>query len=120
MRKRVLGIFIPNFKFTKISPCTGILSPEKLVKFFTLIGCIESIKKFVDFLKLKYKEYCIIETSEPESKCPVTLKPFKMRGIKIFEDSFSDLYNCSAPTSLSMSFIFSELLTVHTLSPKVV
>ena len=104
-------------KFVKMHPI-----PETAVRVFRrfLKLCPEETEEFVDYLKLKYKEYCIIETSEPESKCPVTLKPFKIRGIKIFEDSPSDFYNCSAPKSLSMSFIFSELLTVHTLSPKVV
>ena len=37
MQKRELGVSFENFKFAKISPNTGKLSPEKLFKFLTVL-----------------------------------------------------------------------------------
>ena len=51
IRKRELGDEAENFKFTKISPFTGILLPLKLVRFFTELVLISSMLYFRDFCK---------------------------------------------------------------------
>ena len=119
IRKRELGDEAENFKFTNISPFTGILSPLKLVKFFTVLSEISSILKFSDFCKFLYKLNCIIETSDPLSRCPTTLYPFTWIGMKILEASPSDSRNSSLPTSLIFEESFTVQTLLHNFNPKV-